>query len=53
MFNSGLTIDEKEYQSDYSMPKLGDFAILKIAEGADVIEPVLAGLFDETWRIVK
>ncbi len=53
VFNSGLTIDEKEYQSDYSMPKLGDYAILKIAEGSDVPEPALAGLFDESWKLIQ
>jgi len=53
VLNSGLTIDEKEYQSDYSMPKLGDYAILKVAEGVDVPEPALAGLFDESWKLTK
>ncbi len=51
VFNSGLTIDEKEYQMDYSMPKLGDYAILKVVDGVDQPEPALAGLFDETWKI--
>ncbi len=51
VINSGLTIDEREYQSDYSMPKLGDFAILKVGEGADVPDVAVAGLFDEFWRL--
>ncbi|MEP7363370.1 MAG: hypothetical protein ABI972_08955 [Acidobacteriota bacterium] len=48
--NSGLTIPEREYQADYSMPQWGDFAIVK-AEGADVPGVVQAGLFDERWRL--
>lgn len=51
VINSGLTIDEREYQSDYSMPRLGDFAILKAAEGVEVPEVAAAGLFDEFWRL--
>ena len=51
VINSGLTIDEREYQSDYSMPKLGDYAVLKVKEGAEVPEIALAGLFDETWKV--
>lgn len=48
--NSGLTIDEREYQSDYSMPKLGDFAVVKVQAGAEVPEVAAAGLFDEQWQ---
>jgi pimeloyl-ACP methyl ester carboxylesterase len=51
VLNSGLTIDEREYQSDYSMPRLGDFAALKVQEGMDTPEAVMAGLFDEFWRL--
>jgi hypothetical protein len=50
VLNSGLTIDEREYNSDYSMPRLGDFAILKLIPDADGNDTVLAGLFDESWR---
>jgi hypothetical protein len=51
VLNSGLTIDEREYRADYSLPRWGDFAILRIQVGAD--EPILAlaGLFDETWKL--
>jgi pimeloyl-ACP methyl ester carboxylesterase len=51
VLNSGLTIDEREYPGDYSMPRLGDFAVLKVKEGADVPEAAVAGLFDEAWRL--
>lgn len=50
VINSGLTIDEREYQSDYSMPKLGDWAVLKTGQ-AEVPEAAAAGLFDEEWRL--
>lgn len=52
VINSGLTIDEREYQSDYSMPRLGDFAVLKIGD-SETPEAVKAGLFDETWRLPR
>jgi len=51
VINSGLTLDEREYHSDYAMPKLGDWAILPIKEGVEFPEPVTAGLFDERWKI--
>lgn len=51
VLNSGLTIDEREYQSDYSMPKLGDFAILQVKDGVEVPEVASAGLFDEHWQL--
>lgn len=51
VINSGLTIDEREYQSDYSMPRLGDYAVLKVADGVEVPEVTQAGLFDEQWRL--
>ncbi len=53
VLNSGLTIDEREYQSDYSMPKLGDFAILQVQDGVEVPEVTRAGLFDEAWKIPR
>jgi len=51
VLNSGLTIAEREYQSDYSMPLWGDYAILKAVSGEELPEIAHAGLFDETWRI--
>lgn len=49
VLNSGLTIDDREYRGDYGMPKMGDFAVLKVKEGAEVGEVAYAGLFDESW----
>ncbi len=51
VINSGLTIDEREYHSDYSMPKLGDLAILKVQAGSETPEIAFATLFDERWRL--
>ncbi len=51
VLNTGLTIDDREYRGDYGMPRLGDFAILKVKDGADVGEVAYAGLFDEDWQI--
>ncbi|MFN0101848.1 MAG: hypothetical protein ACKV2U_07135 [Bryobacteraceae bacterium] len=51
VINSGLTIDEREYHGDYSMPKLGDLAILKVQAGAETPEIAFATLFDENWRL--
>ena len=52
VINSGLTIAEREYQSDYSMPTLGDWAVLEVGD-ADPPKAVKAGLFDEFWRLPK
>jgi hypothetical protein len=49
VINSGLTIDEREYHGDYSMPKLGDLAVLKV--GSDTPDIAFATLFDEFWRL--
>ena len=53
VINSGLTIDEREYHGDYSMPKLGDLAILKVQSGGDTPDVVFATLFDEQWRLTR
>jgi pimeloyl-ACP methyl ester carboxylesterase len=53
VLNSALTIDEREYNSDYSMPRLGDFAFLKLTGGAEAPDVAYAGLFDEHWLIPK
>jgi poly(3-hydroxybutyrate) depolymerase len=53
VINSGLTIDEREYHSDYSMPKLGDMAILKVETGSETPAIAFATLFDERWRLPK
>jgi hypothetical protein len=51
VLNSGLTIAENSYTSDYSMPTLGDVAILQAQPGADTFEVPFAGFFDETWQL--
>lgn len=51
VLNTGLTIDEREYRADYSLPRLGDFAVLQLQAGADQPAVALAGLFDESWRL--
>ena len=33
------------------MPQWGDYAIVKVKDGADVPDLVTAGLFDETWKL--
>jgi pimeloyl-ACP methyl ester carboxylesterase len=53
VLNSGLTIDDREYRGDYGMPRWGDFAVLKVKEGAEVPDVVTAGLFDEAWQLPK
>jgi hypothetical protein len=53
VINSGLTIDEREYHSDYSMPRLGDLAILKVETGSEAPTVAFATLFDEQWRLPK
>jgi hypothetical protein len=40
---------DREYDGDYGMPQWGDFAMVKVKEGADVPDLVTAGLFDEEW----
>jgi hypothetical protein len=51
VLNSGLTIAENSYTSDYSMPTLGDIAVLKIEDGAGAFTVPFAGFFDESWRL--
>ena len=53
VINSGLTIDEREYHGDYSMPNLGDLAILTVQSGGDTPDVVFATLFDEQWRLTR
>jgi pimeloyl-ACP methyl ester carboxylesterase len=52
VINSGLTIAEREYQSDYSMPTLGDWAVLEVGD-TDTPPPIKAGLFDEFWKLAR
>lgn len=53
VLNTGLTMEDREYRGDYGMPRLGDFAVLKVKEGADVGDVAYAGLFDEAWQLPK
>ena len=51
VLNSGLTIAENSYTSDYSMPTLGDIAVLQVQTDADAATVGFAGFFDESWRL--
>ena len=51
VLNSGLTIAENSYTSDYSMPTLGDIAVLQVQPESDAFTVPLAGFFDESWQI--
>lgn len=51
VLNTGLTIDDREYRGEYPTPRLGDFAVLKVEEGIEWPQPVIAGLFDERWQL--
>ena len=53
VLNTGMTIPDSEYNGDYGMPRWGDYAVVKVKEGADMPDLVTAGLFDEEWRIGK
>jgi hypothetical protein len=53
VLNTGLTITDAEYNADYGMPQWGDYAVVKVKEGADVPDLVTAGLFDEQWQMGK
>jgi pimeloyl-ACP methyl ester carboxylesterase len=53
VWNTGLTIPDREYNGDYGMPRWGDYAIVKVNPTADVPDMVTAGLFDESWRLAK
>ena len=51
VLNSGLTIAENSYTSDYSMPTLGDVAVLQVVPESDTPAVPFAGFFDETWKL--
>ena len=51
VLNTGLTIPDSEYNADYGMPQWGDYAVVKVKDGADVPDLVTAGLFDEKWQL--
>jgi hypothetical protein len=49
--NSGLTSEEREIRGEYQLPRLGDYALLKIADGADFPDVLLGGLFNQSWQL--
>lgn len=49
--NSGLTSEEREIRGEYQLPRLGDYALLKIADGSDFPDVLRGGLFDEKWQV--
>jgi hypothetical protein len=51
VLNTGLTILDQEYNSDYAMPRFGDIAVLKIKDANAPAEIVWASLFDENWKL--
>jgi pimeloyl-ACP methyl ester carboxylesterase len=51
VLNSGFTFEASEYATEYQMPRLGDYAVMKVREGEDWPDTALAGIFDERWRI--
>ncbi len=53
VINTGMTISDPDYNGDYGMPQWGDYAIVKVKDGADMPDLITAGLFDEHWQIVK
>ena len=52
VINSGMTIEDREYRGEYGMPRLGDYAILRVKAQEEWPEVVTAGLFSETWQLV-
>jgi hypothetical protein len=53
VLNTGMTISDNEYNGDYGMPRWGDYAVVKVKDGADGPDLVTAGLFDEKWQFEK
>jgi len=53
VLNSGLTFPDGEYNGDYAMPRWGDYAVVKVKDGAEMPDVVTAGLFDERWQYGK
>jgi len=51
VINSGLTIAENSYTSDYSMPTLADIAVLQAQAGSETFEVPFAEFFDESWQL--
>ncbi len=53
VLNTGLTIIDREYNGDYGMAQMGDYAIVKVKEGSDLPDVTVTGLFDLNWQLKK
>ena len=53
VINTGLTISDREYNGDYGMAQMGDYAIVKVKEGSDLPDVTVSGLFDNNWQLQK
>ena len=58
VLNSGHTFHEPEFRGTNALlfPRLGDFALLKVGGSKDTPlkrEVIVAGLFDDFWRVTK
>jgi hypothetical protein len=53
VLNTGMTIADNEWDGDYAMPRWGDYAVVKVKDGANTPDLVTAGLFDEKWQFEK
>jgi pimeloyl-ACP methyl ester carboxylesterase len=53
VLNTGLTIVDREYNGDYGMAQLGDYAVVKVKEGSDLPDVTVTGLFDSNWLLRK
>ncbi|HKA02109.1 MAG TPA: hypothetical protein VKE70_36610 [Candidatus Solibacter sp.] len=51
VLNTGLTIEDRGYNGDYGTPLWGDYAIVKAKADADIPDLLVAGLFDESWKL--
>jgi hypothetical protein len=49
VLNAGMTFEEVEFRTEYQMPRLGDYAVVKVREGEPWPDTALAGIFDERW----
>jgi pimeloyl-ACP methyl ester carboxylesterase len=53
VLNTGLTIVDREYNGDYGMAQMGDYAIVRVKEGSDLPDVTVTGLFDSNWLLRK
>jgi hypothetical protein len=50
VLNSGMTAEDRDYPSDFCLPRQGDFAVLAVRDAGAFGDIVYAGFFDESWR---